>query len=136
MKMLRYISFLLTLTLFSFVTASQEASTQALSNIELSYTYSTGNAVTLTIKGGKLGYLWTAGTNKGNGVKDLHYNSWKIANSIYLVSWHDPENKNFVSLTFNLNTMKEYGTALIAYGTPNEVTLFDEARINTVKWLE
>lgn len=109
---------------------------QALSNVELSYIYSNGGAVTFTISDGKLSYLWTAGPFEGNQMTDLNYTSWEVDDSTYVVSWNDTENKNFVSLIFNLDEMKEYGTALISYGTPQEATIFDQARIEKVTWLD
>ena len=95
-----------------------------------------GGAVILTIKDGKLGYRWTAGNFEGNVVNDLSYNSTEIADSMYLVNWHDPENKNYVSIIIDLNRMIEYGTALISYETQDGEILYDEARIANVKWLE
>ena len=114
---------------------SQEAQDHALSEIEISYTYSDGGAVTLTLDNGKLGYLWTAGPFEGTEVHGLDYYSKELADSLYFVSWHDPENKNFVTLIFDLDRMIEYGTALIGYDTETETTLFDEARIDEIKIL-
>jgi phenolic acid decarboxylase len=114
---------------------SQEVQAHALADVELSYTYSDGGAVTLTLSDGKLGYLWTAGPFEGTEVRGLDYYSRELAESIYFVSWHDPENKNFVTLIFDLDRMIEHGTALIGYETDTETTLFDEARIGGVKRL-
>ena len=114
---------------------SQEAHDHALADVEISYTYTDGGAVTLTLSDGKLGYLWTAGPFAGTEVRGLDYHSRELAESIYFVSWHDPENKNFVTLIFDLERMIEHGTALIGYETDMETTLFDEARIDDLKRL-
>ena len=111
---------------------SQENQDHALSDIEISYTYTDGGAVTLALSDGKLGYMWTAGPFKGTEVRSLDYYSKELAESLFFVSWHDPENKNFVTLIFDFNQMIEHGTALIGYETDTEITLFDEARIDGV----
>jgi len=117
------------------VAHSQEVQNHALADTEVSYTYQDGGAVTLTVSGGKLGYLWTAGPFEGTEVRDLDYYSKRLGESLYFVSWHDPDNKNFVTLIFDFDQMIEYGTALIGYETDMEVTLFDEARIDSVRRL-
>ena len=129
-----FISF--TVLLFPLAAISQEPDKQALSNVELSYTYSDGGSVILTLKDGKLGYRWIAGAFKGINVSGRTYISRKISESMYLVSWHDTENKNFVSLVFDLNRKIEYGTGLLSYGKPDEAAHFDEAKIKNVKWLK
>jgi phenolic acid decarboxylase len=106
-----------------------------LADTEVSYTYQVGGAVTLTVSGRKLGYLWTAGPFEGTEVRDLDYYSKRLGESLYFVSWHDPDNKNFVTLIFDFDQMIEHGTALIGYETDMEVTLFDEARIDSVRRL-
>lgn len=114
---------------------SQEAQDHALADVEISYTYSDGGAVTLTLSDGKLGYLWTAGPFAGTEVRGLDYYSRALTESIYFVSWHDPENNNFATLIFDLDRMIEHGTALVGYETEMETTLFDEAKIHDVKKL-
>jgi hypothetical protein len=136
MKILRGIFLSLTMILFPLTAISQEVVKQALSDVELNYTYSDGGAVIVTIKNGKLGYRWTAGIFKGVEVTGRTYFSRKLADSMYLVSWHDAENKNFVTLVFDLNRMIEYGAGLLSYSKPDESAHFDEAKINSVKWLK
>jgi phenolic acid decarboxylase len=114
---------------------SQEAQHHALADLEISYTYTDGGVVTLTLSDGKLGYLWTAGPFAGTEVRGLDYYSRELAESLYFVSWHDPENKNFVTLIFDFDQMIEHGTALIGYETDMETTLFDEATIHSVREL-
>ena len=123
------------LCLLSPVALSQEADHQALADIEISYTYTDGGAVTLTLSEGKLGYLWTAGPFSGTEVRSLDYYSRQLAESLYFVSWHDPDNRNFATLIFDFDRMIEYGNALVGYETDAETTLFDEARINSVREL-
>ena len=135
MKHSKYLFLSVCLCFLSQEVYSQETNYHALADVEISYTYTDGGAVTLTLSDGKLGYLWTAGPFSGTEVRDLDYYSRKLAESLYFVSWHDPENSNFVTLIFDLDQMIEHGTALISYGTDMEATLFDEARIDNVNEL-
>jgi hypothetical protein len=49
---------------------------------------------------------------------------------IYLVNWHDTDNLNFVTLVIDLARKKIYSSALLYYGSQNEVESFSEATIN------
>jgi uncharacterized secreted protein with C-terminal beta-propeller domain len=135
MKKFKYFSILLTIVLVSFSLKAQEPEDQALSQIELEYTYSDGGTVVLTMNE-KLSYRWTAGSFKGVAVSDRIYRSRRIGDEMYLVNWHDKENKNFVSLIIDLKNQKVYGSGLIAYETENETSGFDEATINRTTWLK
>lgn len=135
MKKIWYCSILLTIVLAPFSLNAQESVDQALSQIELEYTYLDGGTVVLTIKE-KLSYRWTAGSFKGVAVSDRIYKSRRIGDEMYLVNWHDTENKNFVNVIIDLKNQKVYGSGLIAYETENETSGFDEATINRTTWLK
>ena len=115
------------LTVFS--AHAQEPGQQAISNIELEYTYSDGGAVVLKIDDGILGYRWTAGPSAGYKVSDRIYQSRKIGDEIYLVNWHDSENKDYVVLVIDLSEMLVHGSALAAYNTADPFAFFDKAEI-------
>ena len=135
MKKIRYCSIVLTIVLVSFSLNAQESVDQALSQIELEYTYSDGGNVVLTIKE-KLSYRWTEGPFKGAAVSDRIYKSRKIGDEMYLVNWHDKENKNFTSLIIDLKNKKLFGSALGKYCTEDETPIFDEATIKRTTWLK
>ena len=118
------------LTVFS--AHAQEPGQQAISNIELEYTYSDGGAVVLKIDDGILGYRWTAGPSAGYEVSDRIYQSRKIGDEIYLVNWHDSENKDYVVLVIDLSEMLVHGSALAAYNTDDPFAFFDKAEIARV----
>lgn len=128
------------LSLASFLTAQTaraEAPEQhALANVELEYTYSDGGAVILKVDEGKLGYVWTAGPSAGYEVTDRIYRSRKIAADIYLINWHDPENKDYVNLVIDFENLVVHGSALAAYDNESPFAFFDKAEISRVTWLE
>jgi phenolic acid decarboxylase len=109
---------------------------EALSNIELEYTYSDGGAVVLKIGDGILGYRWIAGPSAGYEVTERSYQSRKIAAEVYLVNWHDSENSDYVNLVIDLNEMVVHGSALAAYDSETPFAFFDLAKIARVERLE
>ena len=115
---------------------AQESGQQALSNIELEYTYSDGGAVVLKIGDGILGYRWIAGPSAGYEVTERRYQSRKIAAEVYLVNWHDSENSDYVNLVIDLNEMVVHGSALAAYDSETPFAFFDLAKIARVERLE
>ena len=130
----RVFLFLAVLTAYS--VRAQESGQQALSNIELEYTYSDGGAVVLKIGDGILGYRWIAGPSAGYEVTERRYQSRKIAAEIYLVNWHDSENSDYVNLVIDLNEMVVHGSALAAYDSDTPFAFFDIATIARVGKVE
>lgn len=127
---------MLFLTLAICPTHAQESIQQAISNVELEYTYSDGGAVVLKIGESKLGYRWIAGPSAGYEVTERTYKSTKIAPDIYLVNWHDSENSDYVNLVIDLGAMVVHGSALAAYSSENPFAFFDKAEISRVAWDE
>lgn len=128
--------FLFLAILTAYPVRAQESGQQALSNIELEYTYSDGGAVVLKIGDGILGYRWIAGPSAGYEVTERRYQSRKIAAEVYLVNWHDSENSDYVNLVIDLNEMVVHGSALAAYDSETPFAFFDLAKIARVERLE
>ena len=128
--------FLFLAILTAYPVRAQESGQQALSNIELEYTYSDGGAVVLKIGDGILGYRWIAGPSAGYEVTERRYQSRKIAAEIYLVNWHDSENSDYVNLVIDMNEMVVHGSALAAYDSETPFAFFDLAKIARVERLE
>ena len=115
---------------------AEEANSQALSNIEIEYTYPELGTVVLRIGDGELGYAWTAGPSAGNQASNRAYLSRKIGDELYLVNWHDPENVDFVVLVIDFRESMVHGTALWAYQTDSPGTFFGKAAISRVERFE
>jgi hypothetical protein len=127
---------LLLFALAAYEAPAEEVTQQALSNVELEYMYSDGGAVVLKIGEGELGYRWIAGPSAGYEVTERVYRSRKIAAEIFLVNWHDSENKDYVNLVIDLEAMVVHGSALAAYSSENPFAFFDKAEIARVAWAE
>ena len=129
-QFLLFYGLLLVLTVLSAFSAhAQEPGQQAISNVELEYTYSDGGAVVLKIDDGNLGYRWIAGPSAGYEVSGRTYRSREIGDEVYLVNWHDSENKDYVVLVIDLGKRLVHGSALAAYDTKQPFAFFDKAEI-------
>ncbi len=103
-----------------------------LDGYELEYTYTDGGAVVLTFYDGMLKYRWLSGPFEGVEESDKNYQSTMIRDGLYLVNWHDSENSNFVTQAIDLEDNILHATAIIGYGTADEIVLFERATIERV----
>ena len=132
MRTLTGFALLLVLSLSARGAMAQEAAPQLLDGMEIEYTYADGGTVVASFDGGRRSYRWTAGPFAGTAVADRIYQSRHIGEALYMVAWHDTENRNFATLLFDFEEDREYGSALVGYGTDQSVVLFDEAVIQRV----
>ncbi len=114
------------------VAHAQEPEPQLLDGTELEYTYTVRGTVVIAFYDGKLRYRWTAGPLAGTEEKDRVYRSRRIGDELYLVNWHDTENRNVVTLVINLRENVVHSSGLAGYGTVREAVLFDQAVIQRV----
>ena len=103
---------------------------QPLDGLELDYTYEGGGQIIASFSHGRLKYRWLSGPFEGVEESGLNYQSRHVRDEIYLVNWHDKDNSNFVTLIIDLARNKIHSSALLYYGSENEVESFAEAAIN------
>lgn len=112
---------------------AQEADSQPLlDGVELDYTYTDGGRVALSFSDGELSFRWLAGPFAGAEGAGFAYHSRQIGEDLYLVNWHDEEGFGFITLVINLQQKVLYSSALLGYGTEEELQLFDGAIIESV----
>lgn len=109
------------------------ANDQSFDNSELDYTYSSGGSITTTFEKGFVRYRWLSGPFEGVEERNLKYQSKRIGDDTFVVNWHDKLNYNVVTLFIDLTNKRVHSSALLNYGTPNEVTSFDTAVISGVR---
>lgn len=114
-------------------TVRSDATSQPFDNIELDYTYSGGGRITATLEKGLVRYRWLSGPFQGVEERDLKYQSKRIDEEAFVVNWHDKVNFNFVTLFIDLANKLVHSSALLYYGTGNEVTSFDTAAIGDIR---
>jgi hypothetical protein len=118
------------------VVKSEASEPQSLDGIEVDYTYSGGGRVILSFYDGYLRYRWLSGPFEGVEESDLKFQSKKIGAEKHMVSWHDTKNFNFATLIFDFDEKVVHSSALIYYGTENEVSSFDQAVMNSIRRVE
>ena len=110
-----------------------DTNNQAFDNVELDYTYSGGGSITATFEKGLVRYRWLSGPFQGVEERDLKYQSKRMGDNAFVINWHDKVNFNFVTLFIDLTNKLVQSSALLYYGTPNEVTSFDTAVVSDIR---
>jgi hypothetical protein len=107
-----------------------------LAGVQLDYTYEDGGRVVLSFEDGQLSYRWLSGPFEGVEERGLQYQHSAIRPNLYVISWHDTDNFNFVTLIVDLEHNVLQSSAVLYYGTEDEVTSFARANINAVRHIE
>lgn len=86
-----------------------------LDGYSMNFQYQNGAAVHIEFNNGMAKYEWITGPMKGNGNKDIPYQSKKIGNSMYLVNWHETELKDFLTFVYDFEKMLVHNSVIIGY---------------------
>ncbi len=95
-----------------------------LDGYSFNYQYQTGSAIFIEFNSGKLTYQWIAGPSQGNPAKTHAYQSRLIAEDIFLVNWHEEDEKNFITLVFNLKNRVASSSVIVSYGDADAYVAF------------
>ena len=95
-----------------------------LDGYSFTYQYQNGEAIHITFDDGKLTYKWIEGRRQTNPTKTFPYLSRQIDDGIYLVNWHEIEEKNFITLVFNLSNRVASSSVLVRYGNEEPIIAF------------
>ncbi len=116
--------------------ANEKQPEHLLDGTSMNYYYQNGTGIHIEFYNGMLKYKWIAGPRKGHGNQDLKYNSRKIGDKMYLVSWLEAAHPDYTSLIFNFNNNVMYSTGIFRFGSPNQFTRFDGGIIENLKLVE
>jgi phenolic acid decarboxylase len=123
---------------FGFIAFSQNSSSlekdeYLLNGTSFTYQYQNGGAIDISFTNGKLTYQWIAGRNAGKPVKTYPYKSRKLDDGVYLVNWHEPKLKNYITLVYNFNNNTCASSVIVNYGTEKPSLAFEGGIIEHVK---
>lgn len=107
-----------------------------LDGTSMNYYYQNGGGIHFEIYNGMLKYEWIVGPRKGHKNKDLAYNSRKIGDKMYLVSWLEEAHPDYTTLIFNFNNNVMYSSGIFRYGTENQFTRFNGGIIENLTLVE
>ena len=117
----------------TFSQAQSNNSEHLLDGMSFKYYYQNGSGLSVYFEDGKFNYEWIVGPRKGNKGNDVPYKSRKMGNDLYLVNFHEKHKPDFVTLVFNFEQNVMYSSAILRYGTDNEMTVFSGGIIENVK---
>lgn len=75
-----------------------------LDGMSFTFQYQNAGAMDVSFDGGLITYKWIAGRNAEEPKQSYRYKSRKLDSDMYLVNWHEPESKNFVTMVYNFRT--------------------------------
>ena len=120
--------------------AKKEAEAQKpehlLDGTSMNYYYQNGGGIHIELYDGMLKYEWIVGPRKGNGNKDLPYNSRKIGEKLYIVSWLEASHPDYTTLIFNFANNVMYSSGIFRFGTEDQFTRFDGGIIENLHLVE
>ena len=107
-----------------------------LDGTSMNYYYQNGGGIHIELYDGMLKYEWIVGPRKGNGNKDLSYNSRKIGERLYIVSWLEASHPDYTTLIFNFTNNVMYSSGIFRFGTEDQFTRFDGGIIENLHLVE
>ena len=107
-----------------------------LDGTSMNYYYQNGGGIHIELYDGMLKYEWIVGPRKGNGNKDLPYNSRKIGERLYIVSWLEASHPDYTTLVFNFTNNVMYSSGIFRFGTEDQFTRFDGGIIENLELVE
>ncbi len=72
-----------------------------LDGTSFTFQYQNAGAMDVSFAGGNITYKWIAGRNVDEPEQTYAYKSRKLASDMYLVNWHEPDSKNYVTMVYN-----------------------------------
>lgn len=91
-------------TAFSQTSNSLDEEEYLLDGTSFTFQYQNAGAIDISFAEGKLTYTWIAGRQVGEPTKTYSYKSKKLDSDIYLVNWHEPDSKNYVTMVYNFKS--------------------------------
>ena len=116
--------------------AEEKQPEHLLDGTSMDYYYQNGGGIHLELYDGMLKYEWIVGPRKGNKNQDLKYNSRKIGDKTYIVSWLEASHPDYTTLIFNFNNNVMYSSGIFRFGTKDQFVRFDGGIIENLTLVE
>jgi phenolic acid decarboxylase len=95
----------------------------------LKYSYSGGNGYQLKFEEGTISYQFKSGSKPDKWWGKFKYNHLITENNEHLVSWHEPDYGDYITLLIDFENRSLYGSGIIA----NKTVHFQQAEISEIK---
>ena len=124
----------------SLAEARQEAESQQpehlLDGTSMNYYYQNGGGIHLELYDGMLKYEWIVGPRIGHKNQDLPYQSRKIGERLYMVSWLEESHPDYTTLIFNFTNNVMYSSGIFRFGSKDQFIRFDGGIIENLHLVE
>ena len=104
-----------------------------LDGTSFTFQYQNAGAMDIAFADGFLTYTWIAGRNAGEPERSFPYKSRKVSDDVYLVNWHEPDAKNFVTMVYNFKSNSCAVSVISRYGSEKPFRGFQGGVIENVK---
>jgi len=104
-----------------------------LNGTSFTFQYQNAGAVDIEFADDKMTYKWINGRNAGQPSKTYSYKSKKVDADIYLVNWHEPDTKNFVTMIYNFKSNSCAVSVISRYSSEKPFLGFQSGVIEHVK---
>ncbi len=124
----------------SLAEARQEAEARQaehlLDGTSMNYYYQNGGGIHLELYDGMLKYEWIVGPRTGHKNQDLPYQSRKIGERLYMVSWLEESHPDYTTLIFNFTNNVMYSSGIFRFGSKDQFIRFDGGIIENLHLVE
>lgn len=103
-----------------------------LNGTSFTFQYQNFGAVDISFANDSLTYKWLNGRNADKPAQTYPYKSTKIDAGIYLVNWHEPDTKNFITQVYNFNSNTVKVSVISKYGSEKPFLGFQSGVIEHV----
>ena len=110
---------------------AQDALTNELDGLVITYNYSGGNAYNLKFENGTISYRFLNGSKPEAWWGPFSYKATKIENGTYFLSWYEEGYGDHVTLLLNMSEKTIWGSALIISKTKKHLH-FQKASISKI----
>ncbi len=103
-----------------------------LNGTSFTFQYQNAGAMDVSFADNQLTYKWIAGRNAQEPQQSYAYKSRKLDTDMYLVNWHEPDKKNYVTMVFNFKNNTCAVSVISKYGNEKPFTGFQAGVIEHV----
>lgn len=112
---------------------SLEKEEHLLDGTSFTFQYQNAGAMDVSFADGTLTYKWIAGRNADEPQQSYAYKSRKLDADLYLVNWHEPVKKNYVTMVYNFKSNTCAVSVISRYGNEKPFMGFQAGVIEHVR---
>jgi hypothetical protein len=124
---------LINFNVFSQTSNKLDEEEHLLNGVSFTFQYQNEGAANISFQNDSLTYKWLNGRNADKAAKTYPYKSTKIDSDIFLINWHEPDTKNFVTQVYNFKSNKVAVSVIAKYDSERPFAGFQSGVIEHVE---